>query len=159
MAMSTIEVGVETFSLIRNNRLRIENEQISTPLPEIAENMPPMKPVIVKMKACPRPKLGIESKVLRLCCLKKNFYERFFVQQWLTVFYLLSRNRAKAKLNQMHTNPNFLVGGSRSESSTSRPKIMPNMAPKLQKIIECHSSWICIQNIVKAAAVIPSKER
>ena len=139
MAISTIEVGVETFSLIRNNRLSIENEQISTPLPEIAENMPPMKPVIVKMKACPRPKLGIESKVLRLCCLKNK--SRLFVQHLLTFFfYLLSKNRAKAKLNQMHTNPNFLVGGSRSESSTSRPKIMPNIAPKLQKIIECHSS-------------------
>lgn len=139
MAINTIEVGVETFSLIRNNKLSIENEQISTPLPEIAENMPPMKPVIVKMKACPRPKLGIESKVLRLCCLKNK--SRLFVQHLLTFFiYLLSKNRAKAKLNQMHTNPNFLVGGSRSESSTSRPKIMPNIAPKLQKIIECHSS-------------------
>ena len=51
IAISTIEVGVETFSLIRKSRLRIENEQMSTPLPEIAENMPPINPVIVKMKA------------------------------------------------------------------------------------------------------------
>ena len=86
MAISTIEVGVETFSLIRNNRLSIENEQISTPLPEIAENMPPMKPVIVKMKACPRPKLGIESKVLRLCCLKKNFMKGFLFNNGLQFF-------------------------------------------------------------------------
>ena len=32
---------------------------------------------------------------------------------------------------------------------------MPNIAPKLQIITECHSSFILIQKIVRAAAVMP----
>ena len=35
------------------------------------------------------------------------------------------------------------------------PKIIPAKAPLLQNIKECFSSLIRIQNIVKAAAVIP----
>ena len=69
--------------------------------------------------------------------------------------YLLSKNRANAKLNQIQTNPNFLVGGSKRASRKSKPKIIPKVAPKLQNTIECHSSVICIQKIVKAAADIP----
>jgi len=37
IAIRTTEVGVDTFSLTLNNKLRIENEQISTPLPVMAE--------------------------------------------------------------------------------------------------------------------------
>ena len=36
------------------------------------------------------------------------------------------------------------------------PKIIPAKAPLLQNIKECFSSLIRIQNIVKAAAVIPT---
>ena len=32
---------------------------------------------------------------------------------------------------------------------------MPKIAPKLQNMMECHSSLIFIQKMVKAAAVIP----
>ena len=124
------------FKIYLNRRLRIENEQISTPLPAIAEKMPPKKPVKVKTKACQIPKLGTASKVRRLCC-------RF------------SKYKAKAKLNQTQTNPSFLVGGSNKASKYSKPNIIPNAAPRLQKIIECHSNLIFIQKIVKAAAVIP----
>ena len=81
-------------------------------------------------------KPGIESKVFLLCCL-------------------LSKNKAKANENQMQTKPIFLTGGDNNSSITSNPKIMPNMAPKLQKMTECHSSLIFIQKMVKAAAVIP----
>ena len=35
------------------------------------------------------------------------------------------------------------------------PKTSPKIAPKLQKMIECHSSWIFIQMIANAADVIP----
>ena len=31
----------------------------------------------------------------------------------------------------------------------------PKMAPKLQKMMECHSSWIFIQMMAKAAEVMP----
>ena len=55
-----------------NNKLRMENEQISTPLPVIAEKMPPKNPVRVNTIPCHIPKFGTESKVLLLCCLKKN---------------------------------------------------------------------------------------
>ena len=44
IAMSTIDVGVATFSLILNKIHRIENEQISTPLPVHALKVPPMTP-------------------------------------------------------------------------------------------------------------------
>ena len=71
--------------------------------------------------------------------------------------YLFRRNRANAKLNQMQTKPNFLVGGSSKLSRTSKPNTIPKRAPRLQKVMECHSSLIFIQNIVKAAAVIPAK--
>ena len=69
--------------------------------------------------------------------------------------YLFSKNNANAKVNQIQTNPNFLVGGSNKVSKTSNPKIIPNVAPKLQKMMECHSNAICIQKMVNAAAVIP----
>ena len=98
--------------------------------------MPPKKPVKANTKACQIPKLGTASKVLRLYC-------RF------------SKYKAKAKLNQTQTNPSFLVGGSNNASKYSKPNIIPNAAPRLQKIIECHSNLIFIQKMVKAAAVIP----
>ena len=43
IAISTTDVGVETFSEILNNRLRMEKEQMSTPLPAMALKMPPWK--------------------------------------------------------------------------------------------------------------------
>ena len=94
IAIKTTEVGVETFSLTLqmikkilikimcffrkiflmylNNKLRMENEQISTPLPVIAEKMPPKNPVRVNTIPCHIPKFGTESKVLLLCCLKQK---------------------------------------------------------------------------------------
>ena len=81
---------------------------------------------------------------------------------------LLSRKRAKAKLNQMQTKLSFFSGGVRAVSTTwqrinhydggniscycdvvqkqrapltSRPKIIPATAPRLQKTRECHSSF------------------
>ena len=44
IAMSTIDVGVATFSLILNKMHKIENEQISTPLPVHALKVPPITP-------------------------------------------------------------------------------------------------------------------
>jgi hypothetical protein len=35
------------------------------------------------------------------------------------------------------------------------PSMSPKTAPKLQKMMECHSSWIFIQMMVKAAQHIP----
>ena len=81
---------------------------------------------------------------------------------------LLRRKRAKAKLNQMQTKLSFFSGGVRAVSTTwqkinhydggniscyfdvvqkqrapltSRPKIIPATAPRLQKTRECHSSF------------------
>ena len=68
---------------------------------------------------------------------------------------LFRRNKAKAKLNQIQTNPSFFCGGERATSTTSRPRIIPATAPVLQKMSECFSSFILIQKMVKAAAVIP----
>ena len=88
IAMRTIEVGVETFSLILchkyvhlnlietrtvqnlNRRERIEKEQISTPLPAIALNIPPRNPTKRRTTACQTPNFTIESKVFLLCSLK-----------------------------------------------------------------------------------------
>merc|ERR1719422_226879 len=72
--------------------------------------------------ACQAPNLGMRSKVFLLCSL-------------------LSRKRAKAKLNQMQTKLSFFSGGVRAVSTTSRPKIIPATAPRLQKTRECHSSF------------------
>ena len=44
IAIRTTDVGVATFSLILNSKHKTENEQISTPLPARALNIPPMKP-------------------------------------------------------------------------------------------------------------------
>ena len=56
IAINTIEVGVDIFSLILKSRLRIEKEQISTPLPVTPEKIPPRKPVKTKLTACQVPK-------------------------------------------------------------------------------------------------------
>merc|ERR1712226_32569 len=134
--MRTTDVGVETSSLTLNSKLRTEKEQMSTPDPAIALKMPPIKPTTGRTEACHTPKLGIESKVFRLC-------------------WRLRRKRLKAKLNQTQTKPSFFSGGVRRSSMTSRPRIMPNIEPKLQKMMLCHSSLIFIHIMVKAAAVIP----
>ena len=55
---------------MKRSALRIEKEQISTPLPVIAEKIPPRKPVRDKTPACQIPNIGIESNVILLCCLK-----------------------------------------------------------------------------------------
>ena len=70
IAIKTIEVGVDTFSLTLKSKLRMEKEQISTPLPVTAEKIPPRKPVKSKTTACQMPKLGMESYVFLLCSLK-----------------------------------------------------------------------------------------
>merc|ERR1719500_234581 len=136
MAIRTMEVGVETFSLTLKSRERTENEQMSTPLPATELKMPPRKPTASRMAACQAPNLGIKSNVFLLCSL-------------------LRRKRAKAKLNQMQTKLSFFSGGVKAVSTTSRPKIMPAMAPRLQKTRECHSSFTFIQKMVKAAADMP----
>ena len=46
IAINTIEVGVATFSLILNKMHKMENEQMSTPLPVHALKVPPMTPKI-----------------------------------------------------------------------------------------------------------------
>lgn len=147
--------------LYLNSRLRMENEQMSTPLPAMALKMPPTNPVRVKPMPWRIPKLGMESKVLRLCCLKGRrclfssnaifsldhwsrrvllafiHYSATTVQKVLRIKrgnfcseelklffeqYLLRRNSAKAKLNQMQTNPNFLYGPDSMWSMTSKPR-------------------------------------
>ena len=72
------DVGVETFSLTLKSKLRIEKEQMSTPLPVIAENIPPRKPVAIKTTACQTPNMGMESNVNLLCCLEKKYLNKFF---------------------------------------------------------------------------------
>ena len=46
IAINTIEVGVATFSLILNKMHKMENEQMSTPLPVHALKVPPMTPTV-----------------------------------------------------------------------------------------------------------------
>ena len=87
-----------------------------------------------------------------------NYILYYYIHLSDAKIYLFSKNNANAKVNQIQTNPNFLVGGSNKVSKTSNPKIIPNVAPKLQKMMECHSNAICIQKMVNAAAVIPKKQ-
>ena len=47
----------------------MEKEQMSTPLPATELKMPPRKPTPTSTAACQAPKLGMESKVRRLCSL------------------------------------------------------------------------------------------
>ena len=77
IAIKTTEVGVETFSLTLKSKLRMLNEQISTPLPVMAEKMPPKNPVKVKTIMCQIPKLGMESKVLLLYSLMVRIFKMF----------------------------------------------------------------------------------
>ena len=72
------DVGVETFSLTLKSKLRIEKEQMSTPLPVIAENIPPRKPVAIKTTACQTPNMGMESNVNLLCCLEEKYRNKYF---------------------------------------------------------------------------------
>ncbi len=96
------EVGVATFSDTLKSSVRKENEQMSTPEPAMALKLPPTKPMAVSTTACHTPKFGMESYVLRLCCL-------------------FSRNRAKAKLNHTDTKINFFTSPGRAGSRYSRP--------------------------------------
>ena len=48
----------------------MEKEQISTPLPAMALNIPPRNPTKRRTTACQTPKFTIESKVFLLCSLK-----------------------------------------------------------------------------------------
>ena len=58
MAIRTMEVGVETFSLTLKSRERTENEQMSTPLPATELKMPPRKPTARRTAACQAPNLN-----------------------------------------------------------------------------------------------------
>ena len=73
----TTEVGVEIFSLTLNNKHRMEKEQMSTPDPVIPVRTPSMKPVATRTRLCLTRKLGMESKVGRFRCLKKE-RKRYF---------------------------------------------------------------------------------
>ena len=81
--------------------------------------------------------------------MKKN-------KKYFTNICFVSVIKAKAKVKKIQTKVIFLVGPL-SPSTTSMPKINPKTAPRLQKVMECHSSLIFIQSIVKAAAVNPVK--
>jgi len=59
------------------SKLRIEKEQMSTPLPAIAVKMPPVNPVVVNTKTFHRHMFGMESYVLRLYCLVKNSFRNY----------------------------------------------------------------------------------
>ena len=72
------------------------------------------KPVKIKINGSHQEQFGMLSNVLRLCSL-------------------LRRNNANAKLNHILTNANFLVGGSNNGSNTSKPNIIPNTPPKINK--------------------------
>lgn len=104
-----------------NSKERMEKEQISTPLPAIALNMPPIKPTKRSTKACHIPKFTIESKVFRLCSLENIFNESFASLFVCCIVYLFKRNKANAKLNQIQTNPSFFWGGVNISSTTSKP--------------------------------------
>ena len=134
MAMSTMEVGVETFSLTLareesgtgiearerlgqgifhlKSRDRIEKEQMSTPLPATELKVPPRKPTPNSTAACQAPKLGMASKVRRLCSLGAGGAGDRGRR------HLFSRKRAKAKLNQIQTKPSFFSGGDSAVSTT-----------------------------------------
>ena len=129
IAMRTTEVGVETFSLILNitschrrsngyratepaclkRRERTEKEQMSTPLPAMALKIPPRNPTNRSTTACHQPKFTMESNVFLLCSLQKQkAHVKAMSQKVFTNSgHLFKRKRANAKLNQMHTNPNF----------------------------------------------------
>ena len=109
---------------------------MSTPLPAMAEKIPPMKPVSRRTISFQRLKSGMILYVLRL-------------------WYKLSRNSAKAKENHTLTKPIFFWGGVRLGSMNSRPIAIPRMPPIEQKMMECHSNCTRIQKMVNAAAVIP----
>lgn len=68
-------------------RLRTEKLQISVPLPAMAVKIPPMKPVIVSTIACHTPKFGIDSNVLRLCCLKKTLLGPYLILNYKIVSF------------------------------------------------------------------------
>ena len=148
------------------SRQSTENEQTSTPLPAMALKIPPKNPTKSRTTACQVPKLVISSTVFLLCSLE------FCVNKFYCYCtYLFKRKRAKAKLKKMDTNPSFFCSIDKRSSTTSKPfknihrtsdlrrnkipKIIPAIAPQLQNRREWFSNFIFIQNMVKAAEVIP----
>ena len=63
-----------------NSNDKTDVEQISTPLPAMAVNIPPIVPVPKRTNACQNPKSGIASNVFRLCCLRSIFGLNTFVK-------------------------------------------------------------------------------
>ena len=74
IAMSTIDVGVATFSLILNKMHKIENEQISTPLPVHALKVPPITP---KSESIHEIIISFLKKVKNDCIYVKIFLYHF----------------------------------------------------------------------------------
>jgi hypothetical protein len=68
-----------------NNKLRMENEQMSTPLPAMAVKMPPMKPVSTSTTACQAQKLTIKGQCYQtfLPTLLQNNLERLILKNYL----------------------------------------------------------------------------
>ena len=73
MAIRTMEVGVETFSLTLKRRERTENEQMSTPLPATELKMPPRKPTARRTAACQAPNLDGQKENETIAHCKKCF--------------------------------------------------------------------------------------
>ena len=60
----------------------------------------------------------------------------------------LRRNRANAKENQMLTKPIFFCAGFSAESITCRPKMIPTIPPRPQKMSDVHSSCTWNQKVL-----------
>ena len=71
----------------------MEKEQMSTPLPAMALNIPPRNPTKRRTSACQTPKLTIESKVFLLRSLK--CFMRFFMKKEFSIHKTYSAERVK----------------------------------------------------------------
>ena len=85
------------------------------------------EPVRIKINGSHQEQFGMLSNVLRLCSLFR-------------------RNNANAKLNQILTNANFLVGGSNNGSITSKPNTIPNTPPGINNMrgMGTHGSYLLL---------------
>ena len=85
------EIAIKSIDLIGifwvtylKKRDRMANEQMSTPDPAMALKFPPMNPTPRRTAACHAPKFGMESQVLRLCCLSVGEKGNWFRLDWTT---------------------------------------------------------------------------
>ncbi|CAH1802831.1 unnamed protein product [Owenia fusiformis] len=131
------ELGAAVFSVTRNKSVIMLKLIMSSPLPPIAVNIPPMKPVMNNTPAF--------HALINITDVNVRLFR-----------YLLSRNKANPNEKQKDVNMNFLTGGLRCMSRTSSPTTTPPKPPRVQNMRALLSTLNPMNLMVNIAAVKPN---